>query len=201
VLTDVLGEILTSLDLVVLERLPDGVFLRLGSSRAPKWFEDAMAAASNPAAATVGEALPFLGHFVADAEVFWQQGSEGRLRSDIFHVQDSSGAEVGLVASAILAVGRRFLVVERPPDYEDRRRELQAARENALAHEVHVRRTGELLDPLDRASRLVQQLAMTTVSPEQQQIVDELGAQVSAAARAVEALAPLPRGVARRRRG
>ena len=34
-LTDVLGEILTSLDLVVLERLPDGVLLRLGSSRAP----------------------------------------------------------------------------------------------------------------------------------------------------------------------
>jgi hypothetical protein len=201
VLTDVLGEILTSLDLVVLERLPEGVLLRLGPGRAPEWFEQVAGPMADPGAGTLAEALPFVGHFLTDAEAFWREGRDGRLRSETFDVQDPSGGAIGLVASALLAAGRRFIVLERPADFEDRHRVLQEAREQALAHEAHVRRTGELLEPLDEASRLVAQLAKTSLSAEQQPLADALGAQLASLVRAVEALAPLPKGVARRRRG
>ena len=198
--TDVLADILTSLDVVVLERLPDGVFLRLGSTPPPAWFQQVFADPPGGAAATIAGALPFLAHFLTDAEEFWRPGGDGRLRSESFTIADSSGAEIGLAASALAVGGRRFLVLERPADFEEHRRALQNARESALAHEEHVRRTGELLSPVDAARALAQQFAATGVTEDQQRIIDELSAQLAALARAIESLAPLPKGVARRRR-
>lgn len=192
--------ILNRLDLVVLERLPHGLFLRLGTAQPPSWFNDVLAPRGNEPV-TVGQALPFVEHFLDDAEVFWREGRNGRLRSEVFSITDAAGAEIGLVALAIVIGHRHILVLEPIADFEDRRRALQSARESVLDHEAHLRQTRALLPRIDTARTLSDQLANSGLTPGQQQLAVEIGQQLSALAGAVEALAPLPEGVTRGRRG
>jgi hypothetical protein len=72
-----LGGILTRLDLVVLERMPHGVFLRVGGGAPPLWFSRVMApAASGGDAVTVAAAIPILQQILTDAEPFWSKVRE-----------------------------------------------------------------------------------------------------------------------------
>jgi hypothetical protein len=63
---------------------------------------------------------------------------------------------------------RRFLIIEMPDDYDDRRRALQSAREHVLAHEQFVRRVSALVDPAADAARLTGQLLDSGLTPQQQ---------------------------------
>jgi hypothetical protein len=195
-----LEAILARLDVVVLERLPDGVFLRVGSAPPPAWFSDVMRTAGESRPITVGEALPFVGQFLHEAENFWREGPEERLRSDPFVAATAGGADVGLVASAVVIGQRQFLIIELSRDFDERRRALQSARENVLEHDAHVRRTGALLTPIGAAQKLVQQLADSGLTPAQGQLADDLRTQLAAVSEAVESLAPLPKGVSRAQR-
>jgi hypothetical protein len=185
--------ILSTLDLVVLERLPHGIFLRMGTAPPPSWFSHVMATAGEPV--TVAQALPFVGHFLDDAEFFWRQARNGRLRSEPFTMTDAAGAEVVLVASALVVGHRHLLVLESPGDFEERRRALQSARETVLEYEAHVRRTRALLARIDAARALTDQLGNSGLTPAKQQLAAEIGEQLASLAGTVEELAPLPKGV------
>ena len=187
--------ILSTLDLVVLERLPHGIFLRMGTAPAPPWFSHVIATAGENEPVTVAQALPFVGHFLDDAEFFWRQAKNGRLRSDPFTMTDGTGAEIVLVASALVIGHRHLLVLELPADFEDRRRALQSARETVLEYEAHVRRTRALLARIDAARALIDQLGNSGLTPAKQHLAAEIGDQLASLATAVEELAPLPKGV------
>jgi hypothetical protein len=192
-------KILSELGLVLLERLPDGIFLRLGRQPPPAWFRDAMLSAKGNEPVTVAEAMPFVGHFLAEAESFWREGLDGRLRSDAFTLTDPRGAEIGLVASALVVGPRHFLVIELSAEFDERRRALQAARENALEHEDYVRRTGALLSPLAGVQRLAERLAASGLTTDQAVLATAIREQLAALASSLDVLAPLPEGVRRAR--
>jgi hypothetical protein len=193
-----LAEILARLDLVVFERLPDGVFLRVGSAQPPAWFTRLFLDAAGGEPITLSEAFPFLAEFIVEAENSWSQGRELRLRSDPFVMPDPSGGEIGLIASAVAAGHRRLLVLELSGEFDERRALLQRAREHALAHEDHVRRTGALQTQVDAAQRLAGQLAASGLSAEQQRLAAGLRDQLASLSESLDALAPLPKGVSRR---
>ena len=193
---DVLAQILTGLDLVVFERLPEGVFLRVGAATPPEWFSRMLRDAAPETPITVAAAFPFLERFLSTAEAAWRQGDLRTLRSDAFVMSDPPAGEIGLVASAIAVEHRRFLVLGAPPEFDERRRTLQRAREHALAHEDHVRRTGALITPVNDAIDLAQQLAADTgLTVEQRRLASELRGQLVGIGAAINALAPLPKGV------
>jgi hypothetical protein len=191
----VLAEILTRLDIVVLERLPDGVFLRIGSAEPPPWYSQVFARLTTDAPVTVAEALPFIGHFLSEAEDYWREPREPRLHSDPFAIDAGTDGDLWLVASALVLGDRRFLILEMPCDLEERRRSLQSARENVLAHEEYVRRTGKLQTPLDAALKVWHELANSGLTPEQQQLAAAVRAHLASVSDSIASLAPLPRGV------
>ena len=193
----VLAELLTRLDLVVFERLPEGVFVRLGPAPPPSWFSR-LPLASRDEAIAIEQTMPFLGHFLADATDAWRAGDETRLCSDPFMITDTTGGEVPLVASAVVVADRCFLILESPRDFDERRAALQSARENVLAHEEHVRRTGELLGPIDAAQQLLRELTASGLAPEQQMLTARISQQLESLSASVQSLAPLPKGVSRR---
>jgi hypothetical protein len=201
VTSSVLGEVLARLDLVVFERLPEGVFWRIAREQPPAWFSRLFpeAAQSEPGT-TISQAFPFLEPFLSAAEDVWREGSEQRLRSDAFPVTDTSGGEIALVASAVAIDDRCFLILELSYDFEERRRTLQSARQHVLAHEEHVRRTGALLTPVDAADQLARQLSESGLTPDQQHLATRIREQLASLAGSIETLAPLPRGVSRRSR-
>jgi hypothetical protein len=192
----VLAELLARLDLVVFERLPGDVFVRFGPARPPSWFSRLLLT-SRDEAMTIEQTMPFLGQFLAEANEAWRAGGEKRLCSDPFTVTDMAGAEVPLVASAVVVANRCFLVLESPHDFEERRGTLQSARENAIAHEEHLRRTRALLPSIDAAQKLLHELTASGVAPEPQSLTVRISEQLAALRAAVEQLAPLPKGVSR----
>jgi hypothetical protein len=194
----VLAELLTRLDLVVFERLPGEVFVRVGSDRPPSWFSR-LSLTSREEAIRIEQVMPFVGEFLAEANEAWRAGGEKRLCSDPFTVTDTTGGEVALVASAVVVANRCFLILESPYNFEERRAALQTARENVLAHEEHLRRSGALLRPIAAAQQLMQQLTASGLAPEQQILAARISEQLESISASVESLAPLPKGVSRRR--
>lgn len=192
-------EILAGLGLVLLERLPHGIFLRVGRSEPPEWFRHVMRSGKENEPVTVAEAMPFVGDFLDSAESFWREGSNGRLRSEAFTIVDSRGTEIGLVASALVIGHRHLLAIELSADYDERRRALQSARENVLEHDEHVRRTGALLTPLAAVRSLADRLAASGLSADQEALSTAIREQLTALAGSIQTLAPLPKGVRRAR--
>ena len=195
-----LAGILSRLDMVVFERVTEGVFVRIESGQPPSWFEAVWPDAPRSEPVSLARAFPFLETFLDEAEGLWSEGGDRHLRSEPFMVKGRAGGDSTLVASAVSIDKRSFVVLEAPGDSEERQRTLQSAREHALAHEEHVRRTGELLVPVRAAQQLVQQLATAGLPAEQQNQVNAVGARLAAIVQSIETLAPLPRGVPRGRR-
>ena len=191
--------IFNRLGMVVMERLPHGVFLRIGTEPPPSWFSQVVLATNPNEAVTISEALPFVGHFLDQAEAFWQEGRDGRLRSEAFTVTDPSGASIGLAVTAVTVGHRSLLVLEMIADFEERRLALQSAREHALEHETHVGRTRGLLEGIDDARTLAQQLAESGLAAAQRQLALQIGEHLASLSSAVEGLAPIPDGVTRGR--
>ena len=196
----VLAKILARLDMVVFERLPNGVFVRVGSTPPPAWFSGVFQDLSPDGPLTIAQLFPFLEHFLAEAEDWWRHPSAQRLRSDPFTMAVASGDDISLAASAVVAENRYFLVIESPSDLEERRLALQRAREHALAHEEHVRRTGELRAPIEAAAQIVKALSSSGLTATQEQLALGIGEQLASLAASIESLAPLPKGVYRRPR-
>ena len=190
-------EILSALGVVLLERLPHGILLRVGRKEPPDWFRHVMVAGKENEAVTVAEAMPFVGEFLDSAESFWREGRDGSLRSDVFTIVDSQGAEVGVVAWALVIGHRHLLAIEQSAGFDERRRALQSARENALEHDEHVRRTGALLTPIGALQDLADRLAASGLSGDQAALSTAIREQLTTLASSVKKLAPLPKGVHR----
>jgi hypothetical protein len=191
--------IFNRLGMVVMERLPHGVLLRIGTEPPPSWFSQVVLAANEPEGVTISEALPFVGHFMDEAEAFWREGRDGALRSEAFTVNGPSGAQIGLAVTAVTVGHRSLLVLEMIADFEERRRALQSARENALEHEAHVGRTRALLEGIDNARVLAKQLAESGLAAAPHQLALQIGERLASLSNAVEVLAPIPDGVTRGR--
>jgi hypothetical protein len=192
-------DILSALGVVLLERLPHGILLRIGRHEPPGWFRHVMLAGKEQEAITVAEAMPFVGEFLDSAESFWREGRDGSLRSEAFTIVDSQGAETGLVASALVIGHRHLLALEVAAGFDERRRALQSAREHQLEHDEHVRRTGALLTPIAALQDLAGRLAASGLTPDQGTLATSIREQLTALASAVQHLAPLPKGVRRAR--
>lgn len=190
-------EVLSALGVVLLERLPHGLLLRIGRKEPPDWFRHVMVAGKENEAVTVAEAVPFVGAFLDSAESFWREGRDGCLRSDAFTIVDSRQVEIGLVASALVIGHRHLLALEEAAGFDERRRALQRAREGELEHEEHVRRTGALLTPIAALENLAERLVDGAQTVEQASLASALREQLTALASSVEKLAPLPKGVRR----
>ena len=76
---------------------------------------------------------PFLAHFIQDAETFWADSAEGRLKSGPWIESDDHEKDYPLEASALSLGARKFLIVELlGVDFEERRNLLQSARERLI---------------------------------------------------------------------
>lgn len=200
--TSVLNAIIASLDLIVFERLPEGGFLRIAPAQLPAWFSRLSRQAAEHEQVSLAQAFPFLERFLVEAEDVWKEEErDRRLRSEPFMATDPAGGDVAVVASALALGARRFLILERPVEFEERRATLQRARQQALEHEAHVRRTGALRPAIDELQRLLDRIEASGVAPGQRQLVTEARDRLSGLAAALDELAPLPKGVKRRPSG
>jgi hypothetical protein len=191
------AELVAALDLVVFERMPDGVFLRIGLGQPPAWFAQSFREASQGHPVTLAEAFPFLESFLPEAENLWRGGRSGRIRSEAF-VVNLSGGELALVATALSIGHRHLLVIELPPDFDERRSALQGARDHALAREQLVGRIAALVAPAGAAVRLTDQLLATGLSAQQQQLATAVKETVTKVVKGLEQIAPPRSGVTRR---
>lgn len=198
--TTVLPDVIARLDLAVFEQVAEGVFLRLAPAGPPGWLSEVLPEAPRNAPMVLAQAFPFLERFMGDAERLWHDGAGPRVRSDVFTSPGASGRDVAIVATAIAVDARRFLVLESPAAFAEWQRALQCARDQALGHEDHLRRTAALRGPVEAAQQLVHRLSSGEVSAEQRQVVDALTAQLARLLAEIEALAPLPKGVRPERR-
>jgi len=161
----------------------------------PDWLASAFAA-SSAAVPTLGETLPFLDHFLVQAEEVWHEGHPASATSEPF-VATVNGTEVLLRAVAIAQHEHRLIVLQRLTGAADMRPMLQKAREQALELERLVQRAGTLHEPAAAIESATQALLATTLSPEQQGLVDRLS---RASAELRGALTGLPAPPPRRRR-
>jgi signal transduction histidine kinase len=135
----ILTDLLAALDVMVVERLPDGSFTVIGT--APAWFSWLYAdAASNPQQLRLDQTSPFLENFLVDAEVFWNEGRPGQLKSGSWEEKGPTGKEDHLEAAALCLGERRILLIELlGVAHEERRRLLQIAREKALLQSQYLK--------------------------------------------------------------
>jgi signal transduction histidine kinase len=126
------NHVLSTLDFVVLERLPDGPFRPLGHP--PNWFTDFCHVRGADPARTVPETLfPFLESYFPDAERIWAGHSLGLDRSGIWVEVNESGEEIPLCAWALCSERRELLVIRLlGSDYESDQNKLQKGREKNL---------------------------------------------------------------------
>jgi hypothetical protein len=128
----ILTDLLAALDVMVVERLPDGSFTVIGST--PAWFAWLYTdAAANPQQLRLDLTSPFLENFLVDADAFWNDARPGQLKSGSWEEKGPSGKEDHLEAMALCLGERRILLIELlGVAHEERRRLLQIAREKAL---------------------------------------------------------------------
>lgn len=198
---DLLPAVVRTFNLCVIEcsRPPEGETHRASTLRlltpVPEWLASAFAAAPE-AVPTLGETLPFLEHFLTQAEEVWYEGHPASGSSEPF-VAVVNGTEVLLRAVAIAQHERRLIVLQRLVGAADVRPMLQKARDQALALERIVRTVGTLHAPAAAIERDVTALLATSLSAEQQALLERLR-QAVADTRA--ALAELPQAPEKHRR-
>ena len=182
---ELLRDLLHALDLAVVERLPKGGYFLHGWM--PDWLAGAFDAAPD-AQGRLGGALPFLDHFLPQAQNAWYTGPEARADSGPF-AAEVGGEDLLLRASAITLGTRTMLVLERLTGEADTRPILQKAREHLLDTERLTRQIAAVHEPTATVHRLIGDLAQTSLSPDQRGIVERLA---EASGKVQAAMAPLP---------
>ena len=136
-----LTDLLTALDVMVVERLPEGTYSVIGIP--PAWFSWLYTeAATNPNHLRLDLTSPFLENFLLDAETFWNEARPGQLKSGSWEEKGPSGKEDHLEATALCLGERKILLIELlGVAHEERRRLLQIAREKALLQAQLIKET------------------------------------------------------------
>ena len=189
-----LANVLRALDVAVVERLPDSRFQMVGSS--PEWLEAAFDRAPAGARHTLAGALPFLDHFLQQADAAWHDRGTARADSGPFTAQ-IGGDEALLRATALTLEHRSLLVIERLTGDADTRPILQKAREQMLATEQLTRHAAAVHPPASAISRVADELAAADLSPAHRALADALKTASTQLRAAVESL-PKPPSKGRR---
>jgi diguanylate cyclase (GGDEF)-like protein len=125
---DTMAMLLSAMDYAVFEVF--GKELRTANS-APAWLVQFIA--SNCESDEILECLPFLESFLTEALMFWKTATPGRLESDFWTQTTVAGDEIHLLAFAVQADGRRFILLRREHQlYEERERSETYANETFL---------------------------------------------------------------------
>ena len=187
-----LADVCSALELVVLERL-DGGFVRMGDYPLPPWFVRVFIQAQNEGV-TLTSVFPVLDSVLSDADQFWTSIGDGRLSSEAFMATDSLGEGLAIVATAVGARGRRFLLMQPDASFPERQRVLQVAREQALEHERLVKQLQELRKPIASLAALAADLAAPPSAEAQRAQIERIASHVSTLQRIVGELPQAPRG-------
>lgn len=196
----VLDHLSLALDLVVMERLTGGVFMRIGDQPPPSWFVHTFRAAGHGQPVTLSQAFPVLDTFLSEAEEFWERSADSRLESEALIVNDASGEQLPLSATAVAVKGRHFLLMQRLTRFADRQQILQRAREQALAHEDVIKRIQSMHRPVATLARLTDELARMELTGQQREQMVSITTQVETLRRLLDELPQMPRGSSARPR-
>jgi len=130
-----MNELLSALDIMVMEQRDDGSFKLMG--KAPDWSDQVLPQLRHDDGILESfEKYSFLDNFSADAEQFWAENDKGRLKSGPFTQNIQSKGEFSFEASALCLNNKKLLLVELLGDYfEDQKKLFQRARENLLVRE------------------------------------------------------------------
>jgi signal transduction histidine kinase len=135
-----LSPLLGALGILVLERQPEGAFLRRGAL--PAWC-DALAseAIRGERPFIVEDVFPFLTVFLNQAETVWR-GETKRVASDFWTEVVSDGEELHLEASAVRVGSKAMLAItENNRLFRQQQLVLQRARELRIAHDALMQET------------------------------------------------------------
>ncbi len=126
------NELLDVLGVVMLEPFSEGIFKLVGT--APDWFSKFYPSLTpGDEVLKLSENFSFVENFLIDADSFWEQSNNGRLKSGTFIETDLLGNEYALEASALFLGEKKILLFELlGSSYEERKALLQRARENTL---------------------------------------------------------------------
>lgn len=183
-----LAEVMRLLDMCVVESPPrSDQPLRL-LTPAPDWL--AMLLGSFHAAEIPRNAMPFVDHFMAQAEEAWHEGPHASRVSEPFVVPGRDD-DVLLRVSAVMADRRRLLVLERLSGKADLRPILQQAREQKLDHEKLARSAAAVHAPAQAIAGVVKALSDIALPPALLAAVSQLS-RASADLQTVAASLPAP---------
>jgi hypothetical protein len=195
----VLAHLAAALDLVVMEQVPGGTFVQIGDAPPPEWFTRIYRDTGRGTRPTLAHSFPGLSAFLPEAEAFWERHDAGRLDSGDFVIADPSGPEVPVIATAVSLKGRRFLVIQRAPGFENLQHVLQLAREQALRHEQVIRKVDSLRRPLAALVRLADELARPALSDRQREQVAGLKDQLQTMSGLLDELPKMPKAATRKK--
>ena len=133
-----------ALGLAALERTAAGSFRSLGEL--PSWWTALPLADALP---RLGEGSPFLGPFLEEAEVFWESGASGTLRSGPWEESDGAGHSLALEGLAVTFEGRAILLLAPQGELQG---VLQAARVKSLDSRKRLARQERALEVLRDAN-------------------------------------------------
>ena len=184
-----LASVLRALDVTVFERLADGKFRTLGT--APDWLEAALGVTPRDAPNEGAGALPFLDHFLPQAEAAWHERRGARAGSGSFTVE-VAGEEALMRATALTVERRSLLLIERLVGDNDTRPLLQKAREQMLAAEQLARQAAAVHAPALAIGRVAAELAAADLGPGHKALVDALNAASAQLQTAADALPKPP---------
>ena len=169
------------LDLAVFERQDDDAYV--ARSPLPAWAIDALAVDGSTGPIALRTRLPFLDHFLADADAFWWGRKDGAVASSPFAVHAAAGEHDYLLrAWAVRQGSLQLIVVLNLSGEADLRPILQTAREQQLAHDALVRQLAIVPGAVDAIARAARQLDDASTADAGRQ------AAVASIARAADAL-------------
>jgi signal transduction histidine kinase/HPt (histidine-containing phosphotransfer) domain-containing protein/ActR/RegA family two-component response regulator len=130
-----LPQFLCELGFALLEHRGHGSFALL--SPPPQWLTELWELSQGSyAEIPVTEKSPFLENFMSEADAFWNSSREGLFQSETWVEKSPSGREIPLEAIALQLEGKRVLALHSPePQFQERTKLLQTARESLLEHE------------------------------------------------------------------
>lgn len=181
-----LSAVFQALDLGVIERRRDSAFYMV--TPPPAWLSQAFESAIGNTPGRIDGAMPFLDHFMQQAEAVWREGPPATIASGPF-VAKLRHEEILINARAMTVQDRQVLVLQRLTGEADTRPLLQKAREQMLEHEQLVKRIATVHEPASAIDRGVKQLLGASLTAEQRAIVESLQ---SASAEVQSAMATLP---------
>ncbi len=131
----ILADLISALNIVVMERVEGGLFRVIGEE--PRWCEPlGLDAGRDQGLVRPGAKSLFLDHFLVDADAFWDGQDGGELRSGPWSEHTEDG-KTGLLEAVACFLGERPVVYVRKlgTDLREQRALLQRAREDRLAYE------------------------------------------------------------------